>query len=438
MCKYIHTSLILFLSAAISLQLSAANYNVRVDQNDTAIEIVQVDTDEYSTLVSMSYTFPVFDFQINELIWQANNNVNFKEGTVIRTGNGKEYKLISGINMPISSEAEYRCMKFDKQGQRHQFILEFEKLPDDVNVFDIIEDESISSSFNIYGIHLLKDNPVSAIDIDAFIADYPVKEYGRYLKNGQYVHYYTCNGIIVQVMLGYNSSYGEYYYPAIDIQNLSGKSILFTPEKVSAYAFAIVDEKAARKRYKTNDYLINGGDGSRIIAEELHVFSEKEYDKKIATVQAWTSALMGISQGLATANAGYSTSTTTDSGTITNDTRASAYGYGSAFGSDGSSVNAFGFASGSSHSFTRYYGTSTTTSYNASEAYMVRRAAAQDAAEYDARQYQIRQSLTADYLKANTIYNEQDYASMCNIEYVDSDHILIRINLAGVNYDFLF
>lgn len=42
------------------------------------------------------------------------------------------------------------------------------------------------------------------------------------------------------------------------------------------------------------------------------------------------------------------------------------------------------------------------------------------------------------FLFPNTIYNEQDYASMCNIEYVDSDHILIRINLAGVNYDFLF
>ena len=65
-------------------------------------------------------------------------------------------------------------------------------------------------------------------------------------------------------------------------------------------------------------------------------------------------------------------------------------------------------------------------------------AAAQDAAAYDARQYQIRNSLTADYLKANTIYNEQDYASMCNIEYVNADHILIRINLASVDYDFFF
>jgi hypothetical protein len=101
-------------------------------------------------------------------------------------------------------------------------------------------------------------------------------------------------------------------------------------------------------------------------------------------------------------------------------------------------VNAFGFASGSSHTFTRYYGTSTTTSYNASEAYMVRRAAAMDAAAYNAAQYQIRQSLTADYLKANTIQNEQDYASMCNIEFVEADHILIRIRLADVDYDFFF
>lgn len=438
MNRYITLLVSLVLVSLFSGRIHAENYKTQVDSPQPSIEIVQVDTDEYSTLVSMVYTYPVFNFEYNVLYWQVNNFANFNESTVIRASSGKEYKLLSGINMPISSDAEYRCIKFDAPGQRHQFLLEFERLPDEVDAFDIIENESQGNAFNIYGVHLLKDNPVEAIEIDAFIKDYPVKEYGRYLKSGQYVHYYADNGIIVQMMLGYNSAYGEYYYPAIDIQNLTGRSLLFSPEKITAYAFAIPEEKSAKKRYKTNNYVLNGGDGNRIIAEELHVFSEKEYDKKIATVQAWTSALMGISQGLATANAGYSSSTTTNSGTITNDTRASAYGYASAFGSDGSSVNAFGFASGNSHSFTRYYGTSTTTSYNASEAYMVRRAAAMDAAAYDAKQYQIRQSLTADYLKANTIYNEQDYASMCNIEFVESDHILIRVNLAGVNYDFLF
>lgn len=418
--------------------LIAGGYKVSVDTPHRDLDIVQVNTDEYSTLVYMAYTFPKLDFEFTTLLWQINNYANFDEATVIRADNGKQYKLISGINMPVKSEAEYRTLKIDYPGQRHQFILEFEKLPDDVNSFDIVENESLSNGFNIYGIHLLKEESQGPIDIDGFIRDYPVKEYGYYLKNGQRVQYYTNNGIIVQVMLGYNSAYGEYFYPAIDIQNLSGRSVLFSPEKVSAYAFAIASEKSNKKRYAINDYLTNGGDSSVIIPEELHVFTEAEYDKKIATVQAWTGAMMGIAQGLSTASAGYSTSTTTSSGSITNDTNASAYGYGHAFGSDGSSVNAYGFASGSSHSFTRYYGTSTTTSYNAAEAYMVRRAAAQDAAAFDARQYQIRNSLTAGYIKANTIYNEQDYACMCNIEYVKADHILIRISVAGVDYDFLF
>lgn len=438
MRKYFAPLASALLLSLLSWEAFAANYRTKVDSPVQSLEIIQVDTDEHSTLVSMVYTLPSFEALYTTLFWVANNYANFDEKTVIRADSGKEFKLLSGINMPISSETEFRSMKFDRQGQRHQFLLEFEKLPDDVETFDIIEDEENPNGFNIYGIHLLKKEPVAAIDVNSFIKDYPVKEYGRYLKNGQYVHYYANNGIIVQMMLGYNASYGQYFYPAIDIQNLSGKSILFTPEKVSAYTFANVDEKSAKKRYRINDYLMGGGDGSRIIAEQLHVFTEKEYDKKIANVQAWTSALMGISQGLATASAGYSESRTTNSGSIYSDTNASAYASASAFGSDGSMVNAFGFASGSSHTFTRYYGTSTTTSYNASEAYMVRRAAAMDAAAYDAAQYQIRQSLTADYLKANTIQNEQDYASMCNIEFVEADHILIRIRLADVDYDFFF
>lgn len=422
----------------ITNPLFADSFRVSVDKPHKDLEIVQVNTDEFSTLVYMVYTYPTFDFEYTTFFWLINNFANFDEATVIRADNGREYKLLSGINMPIKNEAEYRTLKIDYPGQRHQFVLEFERLPEEVSSFDIVENESISNGFNIYGIHLLKEESVAQIFIDDFIKDYPVKEFGYYLKNGQRVQYYTNKGIIVQVMLGYNSAYGEYYYPAIDVQNLTGRSILFSPEKVSAYAFAIAGEKSAKKRYAVNDFLMNGGDGSVIIPEELHVFTEKEYDKKIATTQAWTSAMLGIAQGLSTASAGYTTSTTTNSGSITNDTNASAYGYASAFGSDGSSVNAYGFASGNSHSFTRYYGTSTTTTYNAAEAYMVRRATAQDAAAYDARQYQIRNSLTADYLKANTIYNEQDYASMCNIEYVNADHILIRINLAGVDYDFFF
>ena len=45
----------------------------------------------------------------------------------------KKYPMISTINMPINSEAENRYMMFDRKNQRHQFILEFEKIPDSNN-----------------------------------------------------------------------------------------------------------------------------------------------------------------------------------------------------------------------------------------------------------------------------------------------------------------
>lgn len=42
-------------------------------------------------------------------------------------------------------------MMFDRKNQRHQFVLEFEKIPEGTS-FDIIEDSSNPNGFNFYGV----------------------------------------------------------------------------------------------------------------------------------------------------------------------------------------------------------------------------------------------------------------------------------------------
>ncbi len=405
----------------------ARSYKVSVQTPHPALEIIQVDTDEYGTLISFVYQddTPVNppDAFFEGLIWR----INFQDEAVLKGSDGKDYHLISAINMPISSEAEERRLCLDTKNKRHQFLLEFERLSDEVTSFDLIESETLLNAFNIYGITLLKEEEISPINIASFIKDYPVKEYGSYYVNDGIVQYYKSNGLTVQARIAYRKDYGKFYAVAVDIQNLSGKSILFGRDNVSAYAAAISTEKSKKKRYKTMEYSQNGGPVDAIIPENLYVYSADEYDKKIARSQSISEIFMGIAAGLSTASAGYSTSTTTVSGTSDQYTSSKAYAWG---------TNGYGFAVGHSNSHGAFYGTSRTDTYNSSEAYWEKRQVYQDLANYSAQNYQIRQSLTDGYLKKNTIKNEQDYTGFCNIEHIKADIIIVRLTVAGEIFDF--
>ena len=425
--RYLRTALACLFSI-FSVSAFSENYKATVQSGHPALEIIQVDTDEYSTLISFVYqdkgpaTAPA-SF-LDPIGWR----ISFEDGTVLRASNGREYHLLSGVNMPISSEAEFKRCCLDTKDQRHQFLLEFERLDDDVLSFDLIESEILSNPFNMYGVTLLKSESIEPIDIAAFIADYPVKEYGRYYSDDWPIYYYSYKGITVQSRMAFREDYGKYYSVAIDVQNLTGKSILFGKDNISAYAVAISSERSKKERYRTMTYMEKGGDPAALIPENLYVFSSSEYDKKIATAQAWAEAFAGVAAGLSAASAGYSSSTTTVSGSIDNRSAAAAVAWG---------TNGYGFAVGASRSHTSIYGTSRTESYDGAAAYWAQRQAYQDMANLSARNYQVRQTLTDGYIKRNTVQNEQDYSGFCNIEYAKADLIVIRVTIAGEHYDFL-
>ncbi len=102
------------------------------------------------------------------------------------------------------------------------------------------------------------------------------EEWGYIARNGSVV------GITNKVV---KDDYGKYYQLKIFINNISDKSYVFEPDTLSAELIT-----------KKNDTLV------------LKVYSYEKLQKKIKNQQAWAYALYGLSAGLNSASASYSTS----------------------------------------------------------------------------------------------------------------------------------
>ena len=189
-----------FIFAIITMNAYAQFTNISVDNKPSSMEIVQIDNRENSTLVFIKYT------RENEAIaW-----MNINEKTIAKTkGSNREYHLINSINLPISSESEFKSMQFDRPNQEHAFVLEFEKLPDVCN-FDIYEDINSSTAFNFIGVNADTVPKKEMMNIDDFISPYPVKELGQYAENGQVITYIKYKGIIICTVAQAIKQYGKY------------------------------------------------------------------------------------------------------------------------------------------------------------------------------------------------------------------------------------
>jgi hypothetical protein len=363
------------------------------------MEILQVDNRECSTLVYLAYTTP------NTADW---NNVsswmNFGDKTYIRIdGSNKRYQMISTINMPICSEAENKRMLFDRRNQRHQFILEFEKIPEGKN-FDIIED-------------IDDHNASNCIDIDGFISEYPVKEFGSYVVDGTTISYVKFKNIVINIVPFLVDEYGKYYNMNINIQNYSNKSILFNPNYIFTEGYKF--KKSQNKGVVT------------YIPElvKLELLSYAEYDKIVKKKQRWNNFWVALGEGLAAYSAGMSYSTTTYSGSAYTSSNARASGY---------LGNTYGYANAYGSSYSTAYGKSTTRTYNGAAAYAAQQRANENYANFVENQRQIRQQLGDGYAKLNTIPAETEYSGYFNIKHKKIDQLVLRIVIDGEIYPFTF
>jgi len=351
------------------------------------LKIIQIDNRELSTLIHFQFT--------NEASGWISTNEDFylKDKSTF-----KKYKLLNSINLPFSPNMHV----LDKVGQVHNFTLEFERIPDNIGEFDIIENAEGGFTFTGVNIDWSKKTD-SYIDVSSFIEETPIKEFGSYYKDGNTVFYYKYKGITIAVMLTYANNYGKYYQASILIENLSGKDLNISPDLITA---------RMQKKEKVFD---------------AEVLLYNDYMKKVKRRQAWNNFAVAFSESMAASNAGYSSSSTSSnsSGYATSNGYASGY-----------VGNTYGSVYGSSTTYGSTYSTSYSKSYDGASAYAAQQNASRNIANYENQQYAIKKTLSEGYLRLNTIANETEYIGFINVGYEKVDNLQIVIPFFDNNFVF--
>jgi len=190
--------------------------------------------------------------------------------------------------------------------------------------------------------------------------------------------FYNKNGLMVALTCTKVKDYGRWHRIDIIIANNTLNPLNFDPD-------LSITAKSVDK-----DGFITG----------LEVWSSDDYIKKVNRSQTWAAVIMGVSEGMSTANAGYSTSTT----------------------------NTFGFGGYSSTSYTR--------TYNASEAYTARAISQQRIDNFCSAMEQEQAIKKLGYLKKNTIYPGETISGYVHVQRVKSELVTFVINIYGAEYIF--
>ena len=382
-----------------SINAFAQYAKVTCEKIPNNLSIVQVDYRESSTLVCFKY--------ISEL----EEAPCILEKTYAKVDDiFKQYHLINSINMPISTEAEATHLMIERAGQEHYFVLEFEKMPKG-KTFTIIEsmDESIKP-FNCYNVKVDTTAVCDYINLNDLVTSYPVKEKGMFLKDNIPIQYIKYNGIIISTYAYKIKEYGKYYQIKLDVQNLSGKSILFSLDNVMAEGYTFKNEQLDK-------------------TIPMEILSSYDYDKIVKRKQSWNNFWVALGEGMAASNAGYSYSSTAYSGSAYSSAYSSASGYVG---------NTYGYANAYGSAYTTTYGRANTTTYNGAAAYAAQQQANANYEAYASQQREIRQQLNEGYVKNNTIRSEVEYSGFFNIKYKKINRLKVVFTIDGVQYPFIY
>lgn len=195
-------------------------------------------------------------------------------------------------------------------------------------------------------------------------------------RDGKPWEVYYKNGLTIALTSSVVRDYGKWHRIDLRLSNNSTTPIEFAPE-INITAYSVDDLN------QTNN---------------LPVWSYNAYMKKVKRAQNWSAALMGISEGMAMAGAGYSTSTT--------------YGYSS----NGS------------------YSTYTTTTYNPTAAYQANMASQQRIANFSQALQDEQNIKEMGYLKKNTIYPGETISGFVHVEWKRGNRVVFIINIEGAEY----
>ena len=187
---------------------------------------------------------------------------------------------------------------------------------------------------------------------------------------------YFKNGLTIALTDAIVRDYGKWHRVDVIISNNSLTPIEFNPQTdIMAYS---VDEDN--------------------IATDLQVWSCDKYMKKVNRSQTWAAVLMGVSEGMASAGTGYSTTTTT--------------GYSSYGG----------------------YSSYTTETYNPSAAYQANLASQQRIADFSQAMQDEKQIRKMGYLKKNTIYPGESISGFVHIGWIRGVRAVFVIRIENAEY----
>ena len=210
-------------------------------------------------------------------------------------------------------------------------------------------------------------------------------------KDGIPWQFYNKNGVIVALTNTIVKDYGKWHRIDVVISNNTIIPIEFDP---------VINISAS-----STDM---GG-----FTTDLQVWSSDEYLKKVNRSQVWAAVLVGVAEGMSTANAGYSTSTTNSyySGNT--------YSYG---------AGGYGGYSGTATSYT--------TTYDAGAAYQARVLSQQRMADFSNAMAEEQEIKKLGYLKKNTIYPGETISGYVYVKRIKGETVQFIIEIEKSEYIF--
>lgn len=229
-------------------------------------------------------------------------------------------------------------------------------------------------------------------------------------KDGVTWPYYVKNGLIIAISNSKVKDYGKYYKIPVIVTNHSLIPIVIDPSDIQA---ELTDKKGRNTM--------------------LNVLSADEYSQKIKNRQNWNKFFVGLAEGLAAANAGYSTSTTNTNTTYS--------GYANS-NYNALAIGSRGYAYGHGSKNSYWGGNSSTSSktvtYDGAAAYQAQIIASERTAAYSNALDEQREIREAGYLKKTTINPGETVSGYVNVEMKKGITLTISICINQAIYKFVW
>ena len=110
----------------------------------------------------------------------------------------KKYNLLNTFNIPICEQNIYHSL--GNTSSTFNFSLEFEKIPENLSVFDVIEEAETGWKWSDVTFDKVQVNS-SKLDIESFSDATPLKEFGFKYKDGQPIYFYKTKSSSVQAIM---------------------------------------------------------------------------------------------------------------------------------------------------------------------------------------------------------------------------------------------